>query len=140
MVDLSQPETNSDMTSLEMAESSFLCASSDGVLWKLAKCTLEGEWTTGNIWQKTVTMPETQTPGTDLFIDSDVCNRPTNIPLKTWQRRKVSLRGHKYRGRISGSDSSNAFSAEEGPLRTHHMLPLSLSDSLGLCHGPPRAS
>ncbi|XP_036094988.1 telomerase protein component 1 isoform X1 [Rousettus aegyptiacus] len=71
------------------SESSFLCASSDGVLWKLAKCTLEGEWTTGNIWQKTVTMPETQTPGTDLFIDSDVCNRPTNIPLKTWQRRKI---------------------------------------------------
>lgn len=89
MVDLSQPETNSDMTSLEMAESSFLCASSDGVLWKLARCTLEGEWTTGNIWQKTVTMPETQTPGTDLFIDSDVCNWPTNIPLKTWQRRKI---------------------------------------------------
>ncbi|XP_060031383.1 telomerase protein component 1 isoform X2 [Erinaceus europaeus] len=45
--------------------SSFLCASSDGMLWSLARCTLEGEWVTGNIWQKEVSVSESQTPETD---------------------------------------------------------------------------
>lgn len=71
------------------SESSFLCASSDGMLWSLAKCTLEGEWTTGNIWQKTVKMPETQTPETDAPIFSDMHSWPTNPHLKTQQRRKI---------------------------------------------------
>lgn len=84
-----RPGSNS---ALQMAESSFLCASSDGMLWSLAKCTLEGEWTTGNIWQKTVKMPETQTAETDTPIFSDMHSWPTNPQLKTQQHRKVSLR------------------------------------------------
>uniref|UniRef100_A0A671FNJ2 Telomerase protein component 1 n=1 Tax=Rhinolophus ferrumequinum TaxID=59479 RepID=A0A671FNJ2_RHIFE len=71
------------------SESSFLCASSDGMLWNLAKCTLEGEWTPGNIWQKTVKMPETQTPETDAPMFSDMHSWPTNPHLKTQQRRKI---------------------------------------------------
>ena len=75
-------------SALEMAESSFVYASSDGMLWNLAKCTLEGEWTTGNIWQETVQMPETQTSE----ADSCMYSWPTTPQLKTRQYRKVSLR------------------------------------------------
>lgn len=71
------------------SESSFLCASSDGMLWNLAKCTLEGQWTTDNIWQKEAKMPETQTPGTDPSIDTDVDSWPRTTDLKTQQRRKI---------------------------------------------------
>ncbi|KAM7158808.1 telomerase protein component 1 isoform 1-T4 [Molossus nigricans] len=71
------------------SESSFLCASSDGVLWNLAKCTLEGEWITGNIWRKTVQMPETQTAETDPSMPSDMESWPTNPQLRTQQRRKI---------------------------------------------------
>ncbi|XP_019487936.1 PREDICTED: telomerase protein component 1 [Hipposideros armiger] len=71
------------------SESSFLCASSDGMLWNLARCTLEGKWTTGNIWQKTVKMPETQTPGTDPSIYSDMDSWTAKPHLKTQQRRKI---------------------------------------------------
>nr|XP_014699987.2 telomerase protein component 1 isoform X2 [Equus asinus] len=71
------------------SESSFLCASSDGMLWNLAKCTLEGQWTTDNIWQKEAKMPETQTPGTDPCIDTDVDSWPRTTDLKTQQRRKI---------------------------------------------------
>ncbi|XP_036895648.1 telomerase protein component 1 [Sturnira hondurensis] len=69
------------------SESSFVCASSDGMLWNLAKCTLEGEWTTGNIWQKTVQMPETQTSEADSWMHS----WPTTLQLKTRQCRKIHL-------------------------------------------------
>ncbi|KAK1338869.1 hypothetical protein QTO34_019536 [Cnephaeus nilssonii] len=65
------------------SESSYLCASSDGMLWNLAKCTFEGEWTTGNIWQKTVQMPETQTSETDSSVNSDMEYWPTTPCLKT---------------------------------------------------------
>ncbi|XP_036151924.1 telomerase protein component 1 isoform X1 [Myotis myotis] len=71
------------------SESSYLCASSDGMLWNLAKCTLEGEWTTGNIWQKTVQMPETQTPETDPSVYCDMVSWPTTPCLKTRQRKKI---------------------------------------------------
>ncbi|XP_066199241.1 telomerase protein component 1 [Saccopteryx leptura] len=71
------------------SESSFLCASSDGMLWNLASCTPEGEWATGDIWQKTVKTPETQTPETDPSTDSDVYIWPTNPHLKSQQRRKI---------------------------------------------------
>ena len=86
---------------LKMAESSFLCASSDGMLWNLAKCSPEGEWTTGNIWQKKANTPETQTPGTDpstcwesdASMDSHASMDSEPTPhLKTRQRRKVSLK------------------------------------------------
>lgn len=76
---------------LEMAESSFLCASADGMLWKLAKCTREGEWTTDNIWQKHIKMPETKTAGTDPSIDTDVDSWSPDL-LKTRQCTKVSLK------------------------------------------------
>ncbi|XP_045678527.1 telomerase protein component 1 isoform X1 [Phyllostomus hastatus] len=69
------------------SESSFVCASSDGMLWNLAKCTLEGEWTTGNIWQETVQMPETQTSEEDSCMHS----WPRTAELKTRQCRKVHL-------------------------------------------------
>ncbi|XP_037358827.1 telomerase protein component 1 [Talpa occidentalis] len=67
------------------SESSFLCASSDGRLWSLAKRTPEGEWTTGNIWQEGVNIPETQTTETDM----SVCSWPTNLDLETRQHRKI---------------------------------------------------
>ncbi|KAK2103886.1 Telomerase protein component 1 [Saguinus oedipus] len=74
------------------SESSFLCASSDGMLWNLAKCNPEGEWTTGNIWQKEVNTPETQTPETDQSTrrESDARIHSEPIPhLNTRQRRKI---------------------------------------------------
>ncbi|XP_072818855.1 telomerase protein component 1 isoform X2 [Vicugna pacos] len=64
------------------SESSFLCASSDGMLWNLARCTAEGEWTTDNIWQKKV-----ETPETDPSIPTDIW--PTVPSLNTRQRRKI---------------------------------------------------
>uniref|UniRef100_A0A2K5Z421 Telomerase protein component 1 n=1 Tax=Mandrillus leucophaeus TaxID=9568 RepID=A0A2K5Z421_MANLE len=74
------------------SESSFLCASSDGMLWNLAKCSPEGEWTTGNIWQKKANIPETQTPGADPSTcresDASMDSEPTS-QLKTRQRRKI---------------------------------------------------
>uniref|UniRef100_A0A2K6BX95 Telomerase protein component 1 n=1 Tax=Macaca nemestrina TaxID=9545 RepID=A0A2K6BX95_MACNE len=74
------------------SESSFLCASSDGMLWNLAKCSPEGEWTTGNIWQKRANIPETQTPGADPSTcresDASMDSEPTS-QLKTRQRRKI---------------------------------------------------
>nr|XP_002753746.3 telomerase protein component 1 isoform X2 [Callithrix jacchus] len=74
------------------SESSFLCASSDGMLWNLAKCNPEGEWTTGNIWQKEVNTPETATPETDQSTrrESDASMHSEPIPhLNTRQRRKI---------------------------------------------------
>ncbi|XP_058149817.1 telomerase protein component 1 isoform X1 [Dasypus novemcinctus] len=75
------------------SESSFLCASSDGMLWNMAKCTPEGEWTTDNIWQKRINKPETPNPGTDppLCWEPDTSREswPTNPDLKTRQRRKI---------------------------------------------------
>ncbi|XP_005560731.3 telomerase protein component 1 isoform X1 [Macaca fascicularis] len=74
------------------SESSFLCASSDGMLWNLAKCSPEGEWATGNIWQKRANIPETQTPGADPSTcresDASMDSEPTS-QLKTRQRRKI---------------------------------------------------
>lgn len=84
-----RPGSNS---ALEMAESSFLCASSDGTLWNLARCNVEGEWTTDNIWQEKVEMPETRTPETDACVCADTYTCPAVPQLKTRQRRKVSLR------------------------------------------------
>uniref|UniRef100_A0A2K5IK47 Telomerase protein component 1 n=1 Tax=Colobus angolensis palliatus TaxID=336983 RepID=A0A2K5IK47_COLAP len=74
------------------SESSFLCASSDGMLWNLAKCSPKGEWTTGNIWQKKANIPETQAPGADPSTcresDASMDSEPTSH-LKTRQRRKI---------------------------------------------------
>uniref|UniRef100_A0A8C3WJJ7 Telomerase associated protein 1 n=1 Tax=Catagonus wagneri TaxID=51154 RepID=A0A8C3WJJ7_9CETA len=70
------------------SESSFLCASSDGMLWNLARCSDEGEWTTENIWEKKVEMSEPQTPGSD----SSMCFEytwQTTPQLKTRQRKKI---------------------------------------------------
>uniref|UniRef100_A0A8D1JHP7 Telomerase associated protein 1 n=1 Tax=Sus scrofa TaxID=9823 RepID=A0A8D1JHP7_PIG len=91
--DLNLENPNKTLISVTQAkpesESSFLCASSDGMLWNLAKCTDEGEWTTENIWEKKE-MPEPQTPGSD----SSVCSEfgfawQTTPQLKTRQRKKV---------------------------------------------------
>ncbi|KAG3261475.1 telomerase associated protein 1, transcript variant X1 [Ictidomys tridecemlineatus] len=75
------------------SESSFLCASSDGMLWNLAACTPEGEWTTGHLWQKKVKMPKTQTPETDSSmcceLDTNMESWQTTTHLKTRQRRKI---------------------------------------------------
>lgn len=84
-----RPGSNS---ALEMAESSFLCASSDGMLWNLARCTNEGEWITDNIWQKKAEMPATQTSETGSCISTNTYSWSTVTELKTQQRRKVSLR------------------------------------------------
>jgi len=71
------------------SESSFLCASSDGMLWKLAKCTPEGEWETGNLWQKTE-MPETATPETASSVNDRSTGSWSPPPrLATQQRRKI---------------------------------------------------
>ncbi|XP_037690358.1 telomerase protein component 1 isoform X2 [Choloepus didactylus] len=75
------------------SESSFLCASSDGMLWNMAECTPEGEWTTGNIWQKKVNKPETPNPDTDPTtcweLDTSMDSWPATPDLKTRQRRKI---------------------------------------------------
>ncbi|XP_019665763.2 telomerase protein component 1 isoform X1 [Ailuropoda melanoleuca] len=71
------------------SESSFLCASSDGMLWKLAKRTPEGEWETGDIWQKRE-MPETPTPETASSVnDSSAYSWSPPPQLSTQQRRKI---------------------------------------------------
>ncbi|XP_004413083.1 PREDICTED: telomerase protein component 1 [Odobenus rosmarus divergens] len=71
------------------SESSFLCASSDGMLWKLAKCTPEGEWETGNLWQKTE-VPETPTPETASSVNDGSTGSWSPPPrLATQQRRKI---------------------------------------------------
>lgn len=71
------------------SESSFLCASSDGMLWNLARCTDEGEWITDNIWQKKAEMPATQTSETESHICTDTYSWSTITELKTQQRRKI---------------------------------------------------
>ncbi|KAM9715164.1 telomerase protein component 1 isoform 1-T1 [Dama dama] len=71
------------------SESSFLCASSDGMLWNLVRCTNEGEWITGNIWQKKAEMPATQTSETESCISTDTYSWSTVTELKTQQRRKI---------------------------------------------------
>lgn len=87
-------------SALEMSESSYLCASSDGMLLKLAKCTQEGEWDTGDIWQKEAEMPETPTPGTEPSMNDSIDSWSPPPQLKTQQRRKVSLReGSQIEGR-----------------------------------------
>ncbi|XP_064148316.1 telomerase protein component 1 isoform X2 [Loxodonta africana] len=71
------------------SESSFLCASSEGMLWNMARCSPEGEWITGNIWQN----PETPNSGADsstcleLNVDMDVW--PRTPDLTTRQCRKI---------------------------------------------------
>ncbi|KAM6202580.1 telomerase protein component 1 [Rhynchocyon petersi] len=61
------------------SESTFLCASSDGMLWNLARCTPEGEWTTGNMWLN----PEPQNS------EKDSHTWLTCQSLKTRQCRKI---------------------------------------------------
>lgn len=71
------------------SESSFLCASSDGMLWNLARCTDKGEWITDNIWQKKAEMPSTQSSETESCICTDTYSWSTVTELKTQQRRKI---------------------------------------------------
>ncbi|XP_033707287.1 telomerase protein component 1 isoform X1 [Tursiops truncatus] len=91
--DLSLENPNKTLISVTQAkpesESSFLCASSDGTLWNLARCNVEGEWTTDNIWQEKVEMPETRTPETDACVCADTYTCPAVPQLKTRQRRKI---------------------------------------------------
>ncbi|KAM6181674.1 telomerase protein component 1 [Erethizon dorsatum] len=86
--DLENPSGSSVcMTQAKPAsESSFLCASSDGVLWTLAGCTPAGEWTTRNIWQREA--PEVQASGTGPSCAS-VDNQSTFTELKMQQCRKI---------------------------------------------------
>lgn len=121
-------------TAFEMAESTFLCASADGMLWKLGRLARKGEWVTGNIWQKEVSTHNTQSSETgSVQSDSDIDMyswRP--IQLKTRQHHKVSLRqGYFRRGGGFRSDPT-----ELG--RVHcdlmHLFLLLLSDSLRFCH------
>uniref|UniRef100_A0A673TDN2 Telomerase associated protein 1 n=1 Tax=Suricata suricatta TaxID=37032 RepID=A0A673TDN2_SURSU len=71
------------------SESSYLCASSDGMLLKLAKCNQEGEWDTGDIWQKEAKMPETQTTGTEPSTSDSTDSWSPPPQLKTQERRKI---------------------------------------------------
>ncbi|XP_007949412.1 telomerase protein component 1 [Orycteropus afer afer] len=75
------------------SESSFLCASSDGMLWNMARCSPEGEWTTGNIWQN----PETQNTETESSTCLDL-----NVSMDTW-RINFSLKTRQCRKIHSGS-------------------------------------
>lgn len=79
-----------------MAESSLLCATSDGMLWSLSECTPEGEWIVDNIWQKKAKQPKTQTLRKDsldseMDFSMDSWTEPTH--LKARQCKKVSLEG-----------------------------------------------
>ncbi|XP_060002650.1 telomerase protein component 1 isoform X3 [Lagenorhynchus albirostris] len=91
--ELSLENPNKTLISVTQAkpesESSFLCTSSDGTLWNLARCNVEGEWTTDNIWQEKVEMPETRTPETDACVCADTYTCPAVPQLKTRQRRKI---------------------------------------------------
>uniref|UniRef100_A0A8C5JWG6 Telomerase associated protein 1 n=1 Tax=Jaculus jaculus TaxID=51337 RepID=A0A8C5JWG6_JACJA len=75
------------------SESSFLCASSDGMLWNLAECTPEGEWAIGNIWQKKRKTPETQTLEADssVSLELDFSMESLSEPshLKTRYHKKI---------------------------------------------------
>ncbi|XP_050998953.1 LOW QUALITY PROTEIN: telomerase protein component 1 [Acomys russatus] len=77
------------------SESSFLCATSDGMLWNLAECTPEGEWIVDYIWQKKAKIPKTQTTETDpslhLELDSYMVSWPEPARLKARQCKKVHL-------------------------------------------------
>ncbi|XP_049624684.1 telomerase protein component 1 [Suncus etruscus] len=73
------------------SESTFLCASADGMLWKLGRHTRKGEWATGNIWQKDVSTHNTQSSETGSVqsdTDFDMFSWRA-IQLKTRQRHKI---------------------------------------------------
>ncbi|XP_063093010.1 telomerase protein component 1 isoform X1 [Cavia porcellus] len=85
-IDLENPSGSSVLTQAKPeSECSFLCASSDGVLWTLAGCSPEGGWTTGNMWQ--TKEPEDQASGTDAS-DASMANWP-RMGLKMQQCRKI---------------------------------------------------
>lgn len=71
-----------------MAESSFLCATSDGMLWSLGEGTPEGEWIADNIWQTKAETPKT--PGINSESDSCMESWPEPRHLKARQGKKVS--------------------------------------------------
>ncbi|XP_057642086.1 telomerase protein component 1 [Chionomys nivalis] len=71
------------------SESSFLCATSDGMLWSLGECTPEGEWIADNIWQTKAETPKT--PGTNSESDSRMERWPEPRHLKARQGKKIHL-------------------------------------------------
>nr|XP_021494699.1 telomerase protein component 1 isoform X1 [Meriones unguiculatus] len=77
------------------SESSFLCATSDGMLWNLAKCTPEGEWIVDNIWQKNAVTAKTETLKSDPSLHSEFDfsseSWPEPICLKARQCKKIHL-------------------------------------------------
>nr|XP_006994908.1 telomerase protein component 1 [Peromyscus maniculatus bairdii] len=80
--DLNLKNPNGSPVSITQAkpesESSFLCATSDGMLWTVAECTADGgEWIVGNTWQKEAKTPKTQTPETD--------SSESNSSMESWQ-------------------------------------------------------
>lgn len=89
-LNLENPSGNSQMITQAKPESgsSFLCASSDGELWRVAGRTQEGEWITGNIWQKKVAAPEVQALETDPSCAS-IHNWMTEPHLETQLHRKI---------------------------------------------------
>uniref|UniRef100_A0A8C2RHJ1 Telomerase associated protein 1 n=1 Tax=Capra hircus TaxID=9925 RepID=A0A8C2RHJ1_CAPHI len=93
------------------SESSFLCASSDGMLWNLARCTDEGEWITDNIWQKKAEMPSTQTSETE----SHICSRSDPANFSAPLTEKGPSRTH--------HTSSSSSKIHSGPVTALHVLP-----------------
>ncbi|KFO22262.1 Telomerase protein component 1 [Fukomys damarensis] len=89
-LNLENPSGNSQMITQAKPESgsSFLCASSDGELWRVAGRTQEGEWITGNIWQKKVAAPEVQALETDPSCAS-IHNWMMEPHLETQLHRKI---------------------------------------------------
>ncbi|KAL1781119.1 telomerase protein component 1 [Sigmodon hispidus] len=77
------------------SESSFLCATSDGMLWNLAECTPEGEWIVDSSWPKKAKTPKTQAPGTDSSLpsESESCLESWQEPrhLRARQSKKIHL-------------------------------------------------
>ncbi|XP_055989915.1 telomerase protein component 1 [Sorex fumeus] len=89
-LDLENP--NENQISITQAtvecESSFLCASADGMLWKLGRRAGKDEWMTGNIWQKKENTQDTQNSETES-VQSDKFSWTDTIQLTTQQRRKI---------------------------------------------------
>lgn len=71
------------------SESSFLCASADGMLWKLGRNTGKDEWMTDNIWQKKEEITKDAHSSETQSESSDSSYWTSTIELTTRQHQKI---------------------------------------------------
>ncbi|XP_074091083.1 telomerase protein component 1 isoform X1 [Macrotis lagotis] len=117
------------------SDSAFLCASSEGVLWKMAERTPNGEWDTSNIWQSIdeFRFRELETcyskkihsgAVTALHVLPDLLvTASEDRDVKLWERSSLQLRGlFRCEGAVS------CVEPRPGPLST---LQLAVGDAQG---------